>query len=188
MSCIRDWTISQYGSRGTDVFVLRAIQCPLLYSPYTPMPCSQTTLDSRGICVETRFHCAFNSTVDVSRSWKEPLLIIIAFITVLIDGKGPILHLPRVFQTTNGMLTSIILPIQIEELPLVAWDVDALGVPDGGPIEVLDDGFNLRLDRLGYPSCRVAFRAGGALSGRPWFGLGTLRLLWALYLHQLPPM
>src|SRR2546426_5510150 len=74
------------------------------------------------------FHRPFNRAIDVFRPWKKPFLLIILLIAVLIDGERPILHFPGVFQTTDGMETSIILPIQIEELPFVARDVDTMGI------------------------------------------------------------
>jgi hypothetical protein len=85
------------------------------------------------------------------------------------------------------MEPSIILPIQIEKLTLVTWDIDALGVAYDGHIKVLDDGCDVRLDRVGYPSCGGAFRAGASL-GRTALGLVALWLFRALYLDQLPTM
>src|SRR6266571_3226664 len=144
------------------------------------MTCSQATLRSRGIRFETCLHCAFNGTIDVFRPWKEPLILIIALIAVLVDGERPILHFPGVFQTTDGMETSIILPIQIEELPFVARDVDTMGIAYEGGIEVFHNGCNIRLDRVGYPSCGGAFRAGSALA-RAFLGLVALWVFRALY-------
>jgi hypothetical protein len=83
------------------------------------------------------------------------------------------------------MLASIILPIQIEKLALVPRDVQAMGIPYDGGIEVLDKGFDIGLDLVGYPACRSAFRAGCPLA-RTFLGIVALRLLRALYLDQLP--
>src|SRR5262249_62048574 len=109
------------------------------------------------------------------RAWKEPFLLIITLIAVLVDGERPILHLPRVLQTTNGRETSIILPIQIEKLPPVARDIQAMGVANDGGIEVFHSGFDVRLDLVGYPSCGGASRARCALA-RTLLGLVALWL------------
>jgi hypothetical protein len=61
------------------------------------------------------------------------------------------------------METPIILPIQIEELALIARDIHAKGVPYDCGIEVFHNGFDVRLDLVGYPACGGAFRAGFAL-------------------------
>src|SRR5438128_2524787 len=120
-------------------------------------------LCSRGIRFETRFHRPFNGAIDVFLPWKEPFLRIIVLIAVLVDGERPLLHIPRIFQPTNGRETSIILPIQIKELALVTRDIHAKGVPYGGGIEVFHPSCNVRLDLVGYPSWGGAFRAGSAL-------------------------
>src|SRR5712691_3414023 len=187
MSCIRDWTTSQYGSRETGCFVLRAMQPFSLFISLlsTDDVIQRVILDSRGIRFETRFHCAFNGTVDVLRPWKETIIIIIALIAVLVHGERPILHLPGVLQPTNGRATPIILPIQIEKLALVTRDIHAKGVPYGGGIEVFHHGCNVRLDLVGYLSCGGAFLAGSAL-GSALLGLATWRLFRALYLDHLP--
>jgi hypothetical protein len=80
------------------------------------------------------------------------------------------------------MLASIILPLQIEELALVARDVQAMGVPYDGGIKVVHNGGDVCLDRIGYPSC------GGASLHVASLGLVTLWLFRALYLNQLPAM
>src|SRR5438445_7908260 len=103
-------------------------------------------LCSRGIRFETRFHRPFNGAIDVFRPWKEPFLRIIALIAVLVDGERPLLHIPRIFQPTNGRETSIILPIQIEKSALVTRDIDAMGVTYDGGIAVLNNGGDVRLD------------------------------------------
>jgi hypothetical protein len=118
---------------------------------------------SRGIRFETRFHRAFKGAINVFRSWKEPFLLIIALIVVLVDGERPLLPIPGVFQPTNGMETSIVLPIQIEKLALVARDIPAMRVAYCCGIEVLDNVLDVRLDLVGYPSRGGAFRAGFAL-------------------------
>src|SRR5262245_61984942 len=138
---------------------------------------------SRSIRFETRFHRPFKGAIDVFRPWEEPFLLIIALIAVLVDGEIPLLHLPRVFQPTNGRETSIILPIQIEELPPVTRDIQAMGVAYDGGIEVFHSGCNVRLDRVGYPSYGGASRARCALA-RTFLGIAALRLLRALYLNH----
>src|SRR5215813_1235604 len=113
-------------------------------------PCTYTVIFTR-LCLdyirfEPSFHRAFNGAIDVFRPWKEPFLLIIPLITVFVDGERPILHLPRVLQTTNGRETSIILPIQIEELSPVPRDIQAMGVAYDGGIKVFHSGCDLRLD------------------------------------------
>jgi hypothetical protein len=85
------------------------------------------------------------------------------------------------------METSIILPIQVEKLALVARDIYAMGVAYDGSIKVFHSGYDVRLDRVGYSSCGGSFRAGRALA-RTFLGLVTWQLLRALYLHQFPPI
>src|SRR5215831_18133929 len=101
---------------------------------------------SSRIRFETRFHRPFKGAIDVFTARKEPFLLIITLIAVLVDGERPLLHIPRVFQTTNGRETSIILPIQIEKPALVARDIDAMRVAYDGGIEVLNNGGDVRLD------------------------------------------
>jgi hypothetical protein len=154
-------------------------------------PCTYTVIFTL-LCLdcirfESSFHRAFNGAIDVFRPWKEPFLLIITLIAVLVDGERPILHLPRVLQTTNGRETSIILPIQIEKLAPVTRDIQTVGVAYDGGIEALDDGGNLRLDLVGYPSCGGTFRTGFALA-RTVLGLGALGLLRALYRDHLAPI
>src|SRR5215475_3674389 len=67
-----------------------------------------------------------DGAIDVFAARKEPFLLIITLIAVLVDGERPILHLPRVLQTTDGRETSIILPIQIEKLPPVPKNIQAM--------------------------------------------------------------
>src|SRR2546428_498023 len=85
------------------------------------------------------------------------------------------------------METSIILPIQIEELAFVPRNVQTMGVAYDGGIEVLNNGFDVHLDLVGYPSCGGASRAGCPLA-RTLFGILALRLLRALYLNHLAPI
>src|SRR5262245_14183398 len=133
---------------------------------------------------EPSFHRAFNGAIDVFRPWKEPFLLIITLIAVLVDGERPILHLPHVLQTTNGRETSIILPIQIEELAPVPSDIQAMRVAYDGGIKVFHSGCNVRLDRVGYPLGGCAFRAWVAL-GKTLLCLGALCLFRALYFDHL---
>src|SRR5262249_705303 len=130
---------------------------------------------------------AFKGAIDVSSPRKKPLLRIIVLIAVLVDSERPILHLLRIFQTTDGMETSIILPIQIEKLALVARDIHAMRFANDGGIEVVHSGFDGRLDRVGYPSCGGTFRAGFA-PARTLLGLMALCLFRALYRDHLAPI
>src|SRR5215468_5819841 len=63
----------------------------------------------------------------------------------------------------------------VSKLALITRDILAMGVAYDGGMKVLDDGFDLRLDLVGYPACGGAFRAGFAL-GSALLGLGTLCL------------
>src|SRR6266567_2788537 len=90
--------------------------------------------------------------------------------------------MPCVFQPTNGRETSIILPIQVEKLSPVTRDIQAMGVAYDCGIEAFHNGCNVRLDRVGYPSC------GGASLHVASLGIGASRLLRALYLNQLAPI
>ena len=147
MFCIRDWTTSQYGSRGRRGFVLFAIDPPLLFSSLrAQIRWPSVTLGSRGIRFETGFHRAFNGAIDVFSPWKKPFFLIILLIAVFVDGERPLLHIPCVFQPTNGRETSIIPPIQIEKLALIARDIYAMGVTYGCGIEVFHNSCNVRLD------------------------------------------
>src|SRR5262249_49088279 len=112
---------------------------------------------SRGIGFEPSFHRPFNRAIDVFSSWKEPFLLIVTFIAVLVAGERPILHLPGLLHPTNGRETPIILPIQIEELALVARDIHAMGGAYDCGIKVFHSGCDVRLDRVGYPLCGGAF-------------------------------
>src|ERR1044072_1716946 len=82
------------------------------------------------------------------------------------------------------MLASIILPIQVEKLAPVTRDIQAMGVAYDGGIKVFHSGCDVRLDRVGYPACGGASRAGCAL-GSALLGLVALWLFRALYLDQL---
>ena len=77
---------------------------------------------------ETGFHGTFNGTIDVSGTWKEPLIVIITLIAVLGDGERPSVHLAGVFQPTDGISVSIIFSVEIKKPTSVTRDVTAIGV------------------------------------------------------------
>src|SRR5215813_4900178 len=62
-----------------------------------------------------------------------------------------------------------------------------MGVAYDGGIKVFYSGCDVRLDRIGYPSCGGAFRAGYTFA-RTLFGLVASRLLRALYRDHLAPI
>ena len=62
-----------------------------------------------------------------------------------------------------------------------------MGIPYDGGIEVLDDGGDLRLDRVGYVLCGGSFRAGCPLA-RTLLGLVAVCLFRALYRDHLAPI
>src|SRR2546428_2716464 len=141
-------------------------------------------LASRWIRFETSLHRALQGPIDVFDTGKEPFLLIVTLIAVLVDGERPLLHITRVFQTTNGLEASVVLTIQIQKLSSVARHITAMRIAYLCGVKLLHRYFHVCFDFVRYPWLGTA-SLGRATPGVTLLGVTILRLFRALYLDHL---
>ena len=92
---------------------------------------------------------AFDRAVHLLSAWEEPLVRVVAFVTVFIDGERPAVGRARVLEATDVADLPVVAPIQVEERALIAWPVGDVGILENLAVKGDDARSHLRLDRIG---------------------------------------